>query len=62
MARPFQIKQCDVLHMYVRSRVDVPRLSGHISKVRLGGVNQVACLLAEREVVSDNEVDVGWHG
>ena len=56
------MKQCDVLHIYVRLRVDVPRLSEHISKVRLGGFNQVACLLAEREVVSDNEVDVGWHG
>ena len=56
------MKQCDVLHMYVRLRVDVPRLSEHISKVRLGGVNQVACLLAGREVVSDSETDARWHG
>ena len=53
------MKQCDVLHIYVRLRVDVPRLSEHISKVRLGGVNQVASLLAEGEVVPDNQVGVG---
>ncbi len=53
------MRECDVLHIYVRLRVGVHAHSEHISKVRLGGFNQVACLRSGRRVSPDNQVRVG---